>query len=127
VNGLNCAERLPPVASCRAHLELVKAKEGNVQAACELRGWYDQGLGKPEGVSVTTEDVDRPWQEMTPEERARVRAGVVRRIAEAEAQLAEGDPTECLVDDRRCPLPLKSRDSFVSLSGHPTPANGWNS
>jgi len=67
-----------------------KAKQGNVQAARELRGWYDQGLGRPEGASLDTGDVDRPIEDMTPEERARLRAGVIARIAELEAE-REGD------------------------------------
>ena len=37
-----------------------KAKRGDVPAARELRGWFDQGLGKPEGASVSTGDVDTP-------------------------------------------------------------------
>jgi hypothetical protein len=57
-----------------------------VPAARELRGWYDQGLGSPEGASLLTGDVDTPYQDMTPEERARLRAGVMKRIAELEAQ-----------------------------------------
>ncbi len=62
-----------------------KAKAGNVQAARELRGWYDQGLGKPGEASLDTGDLDRPLEDMTPEERARMRAGVIARIAELEA------------------------------------------
>jgi len=69
-----------------------KAKQGNVQAARELRGWYDQGLGRPEGASLDTGDVDRPIEDMTPEERARLRAGVIARIAELEAEAVEGAP-----------------------------------
>ncbi len=60
-----------------------KAKQGNVQAARELRGWYDQGLGRPEGASLDTGDVDRPIEDMTPEERARLRAGVIARHCRA--------------------------------------------
>jgi hypothetical protein len=69
---------------------VTKAEKGGVPAARELRGWYDQGLGKPEAASLDTGDVDRPYAEMTPEERARLRAGVIRRISEAEAALEGG-------------------------------------
>lgn len=63
-------------------------------AARELRGWFDQGLGKPGDATVNTGDVDRPFEEMTPEERARLRAGIIKRIAEAEAALEEGEQAE---------------------------------
>ena len=63
-------------------------------AARELRGWYDQGLGKPEAASLDTADVDRPFEDMTPEERARLRAGIIKRIAEAEAELAGDEKDE---------------------------------
>ena len=67
---------------------LEKAERGDVPAARELRGWFDQGLGRPEQASMDTADVDRPFSDMTPEERARLRAGIIKRIAEAEAELA---------------------------------------
>jgi hypothetical protein len=69
------------------------AAKGSVPAARELRGWYDQGLGKPGEASLDTGDVDKPYEDMTPEERARLRAGVIRRISELEAQENEGDGT----------------------------------
>ncbi len=69
-----------------------KAKQGNVQAARELRGWYDQGLGKPGEAGLDTGDVDRPIEDMTPEERARLRAGVIARIAELEAAAEDAGP-----------------------------------
>ena len=69
---------------------VAKAQKGDVPAARELRGWYDQGLGKPEGASLDTGDVDKPYEDMTPEERARLRAEVIRRISEAEAELEDG-------------------------------------
>ena len=70
------------------------AQKGSVPAARELRGWYDQGLGRPEQASLVTGDVDTPYQDMTPEERARLRAGIIKRIGELEAQAAEagGEP-----------------------------------
>jgi len=64
---------------------LEKAEHGDVPAARELRGWFDQGLGKPGEASLDTGDVDRPYADMTPEERARVRARIIREIAEREA------------------------------------------
>jgi hypothetical protein len=69
-----------------------------VPAARELRGWYDQGLGKQGEASLDTGDVDRPYQEMTPEERARVRARIIREIAEREAAEAgeAGPPQEAV-------------------------------
>jgi hypothetical protein len=69
---------------------VTKAEKGDVPAARELRGWFDQGLGRPEAASLDTGDVDRPYAEMTPEERARLRAEVIRRISEAEAALEDG-------------------------------------
>jgi hypothetical protein len=65
-----------------------------VPAAREVRGWFDQGLGKPGDATLNTGDVDRPFEDMTPEERARVRAGVIRRISEAEAALGSGEQAE---------------------------------
>ena len=41
-----------------------KAKRGDVPAARELRGWYDQCLGRPEAASLDTGDVDRPYQDV---------------------------------------------------------------
>jgi hypothetical protein len=70
---------------------VTKAEKGDVPAARELRGWFDQGLGRPEAASLDTGDVDRPYADMTPEERARLRAGVIRRISEAEAALEDGE------------------------------------
>jgi hypothetical protein len=69
-----------------------QAAKGSLPAARELRGWYDQGLGKPEGASLDTGDVDKPYEDMTPEERARLRAGVIKRIGELEAR-EEGGTT----------------------------------
>lgn len=63
----------------------LKAKQGNVQAAREQRGWYDQAFGKRGESSLDTGDVDRPYADMTPEERARLRARIIREIAEREA------------------------------------------
>ena len=63
-------------------------------AARELRGWFDQALGRPEQASMDTADVDRPFADMTPEERARLRAALVKRIAEAEAALEDGEQAE---------------------------------
>ena len=68
-----------------------KAKRGDVPATRELRGWFDQGLGKPGDATLNTGDVDRPFEDMTPEERARLRAALIKRIAEAKAALEEGD------------------------------------
>ena len=67
-------------------------------AARELRGWYDQGLGRPEAASLDTGDIDRPYTDMTPEERARVRARIIREIAEREAAEAgeAGSPQEAV-------------------------------
>jgi len=56
---------------------VVKAQEGDVPAARELRGWR--------GVD------ERTYADMTPEERARSRAALIKRIAEAEAALEEGE------------------------------------
>jgi hypothetical protein len=68
-----------------------KAQRGDVPAARELRGWYDQGLGKPEAASLDTAGVDeRSYADKTPEERARLRAALIKRIAEAEATLEDG-------------------------------------
>jgi hypothetical protein len=74
------------------------AQKGNVPAARELRGWYDQGLGKPGESSLDTGEVDRPYADMTPEERERVRARVIREIAEREAAEAgeAGSPQEAV-------------------------------
>jgi hypothetical protein len=74
-----------------------KAKKGDVPAARELRGWYDQGLGKPEGVSLSEGDTteDKAIEDMTPGERAVLRARVVREIARLEAEEAsESAPTD---------------------------------
>ena len=68
-----------------------KAQRGDVPAAWELRGWFDQGLGRPGDASLDTGDVDRPFQDMTPEERVRLRAVVIRRISEAEAALKDDE------------------------------------
>jgi hypothetical protein len=68
-----------------------KAKGGDVPAARELRGWYDQGLGRPEAASLDTAGVDeRSYADMTPEKRARLRAALIKRITEAEAALEDG-------------------------------------
>jgi hypothetical protein len=62
-----------------------------VPAARELRGWFDQGLGRPEAASLDTAGVDeRSYADMTPEERARLRAALIKRISEAEAALEDG-------------------------------------
>ncbi len=57
-------------------------------------GWFDQGLGKPEAASLDTGDVDRSYADMTPEERARLRAGIIKRISEAEAALEDAAQAE---------------------------------
>jgi hypothetical protein len=63
-----------------------------VPAARELRGWFDQGLGWPEAASLDTAGVDeRSYADMTPEERTRLRAALIKRIAEAEAALEDGE------------------------------------
>jgi hypothetical protein len=68
-----------------------KAKKGDVPAARELRGWFDQGLGRPEAASLDTAGVDGcSYADMTPEERARLRAALIKRMAEAEAALEDG-------------------------------------
>jgi hypothetical protein len=81
-----------------------KAKHGDVPAARELRGWYDQGLGKPGEAGLDTGDESRPYADMTPEERARIRARVIREIAEREAaeqvDAVDADP------DARPPTPF---------------------
>jgi hypothetical protein len=74
---------------------VAKAQRGDVPAARELRGWFDQGLGRPEAASLDTAGVDeRSYSDMTPEERARLRAGIIKRIAEAEAELAGDEQAE---------------------------------
>ena len=40
---------------------VAKAQKGSVPAARELRGWYDQGLGRPE-ATLDKGDVDTPYQ-----------------------------------------------------------------
>ena len=73
---------------------LTKAEKGDVPAARELRGWFDQGLGRPEAANLDTGDVDRPYADMTPRN-VHACVGVIRRIAEAEA-LEEGEQAEGL-------------------------------
>ena len=68
---------------------LVKAEKGDVPAGCEYRAWHDQMLGRPEGTSVSEGDIDTPYEDMTPGERAVVRARVVREIARLEAEADE--------------------------------------
>lgn len=87
---------------------VTKAEKGDVPAARELRGWFDQGLGRPEAASLDTGDVDRPYQDMTPEERTRLRAGVTRRISEAEAALEMASK------------PRHRPDGHALATGHPS-------
>jgi hypothetical protein len=67
------------------------AERGSVPAARELRGWYDQGLGKPDLLTLGTGNPDehKSIEDMTPEERAAARAGVIREIARLEAAQVE--------------------------------------
>jgi hypothetical protein len=65
---------------------LAKAEKGDVPAARELRGWYDQGLGKPEGVSLNTGDVDTPYQGHDPRGACALARRSFKRIGELEAQ-----------------------------------------
>lgn len=71
------------------------AERGSVPAARELRGWYDQGLGRAEGTSLSEADTteDKAIEDMTPGERAVLRARVVREIARLEAEDASNDAT----------------------------------
>ena len=46
---------------------VARAEKGDVPAARELRGWFDQGLGRPEPASLDTAGVDeRSYSDMTP-------------------------------------------------------------
>jgi hypothetical protein len=58
-----------------------------------LRGWSDQGLGRPEQAQPSTASVDEntPYAERTSEERARLRGRLMQRISEAEAALEDGE------------------------------------
>ena len=70
-----------------------KAKHGDVPAARELRGWYDQGLGRPEQAQSSTASLDEntSYAERTPEERALLRGKLMQRMIEAEAALEDGE------------------------------------
>ena len=68
-----------------------KAKRGDVPAARELRGWYDQGLGRPEQAAASVSDptdTTTPYAELSPEERALLRGKMMQRLIDMESALA---------------------------------------
>jgi hypothetical protein len=90
------------------------AKEGNVPAARELGGWYDQGLGRPEQAqpSVAGADETTAYDERSPEERALLRAEMMRKIARMEAELeARAADAEEVPVALGTPSPAIARDS----------------
>jgi hypothetical protein len=91
-----------------------QAKKGSVPAARELRGWYDQGLGRPEqaAASVSALDESTPYAERTPEERALLRGRLMQRMIDAEAQLEDDAVSKGGAGfDPASPSPAKARDS----------------
>ncbi len=64
------------------HALLNKARAGNVMATRELRGWLDRAnddAGPDDGEAVE-------WADMTPEQRAAVRAQIERELVELTRQ-----------------------------------------
>jgi hypothetical protein len=85
-----------------------------VPGARELRGRYDQGLGRPEqaAASVASVDETKTYAERTHEERALLRGRLMQRMIDAEQALE--------LDDRPPPRP-------TSPPAPPTPANARDS